>query len=374
MYREPTISPKAIAWALLSQSLWLPLLAIDVHDRWQAGVKDLANPQPADPRAADEEAADEEIASSPEAPPTSAQSPSASLLEDLGVTTGHVLSSASDRIGSLLDTPLTRSLDLSGPRNSSRARPDPGRRPMSSLMAIRPSATAPAPVARPPLQIDGPPLGTTGLGSAQTMLERKFSRAELLGGVLTIQNLGAPAMPPLARAERARWASSGDPMAPLPQNLREPMRRAIHTLPAPSPSSSAKLQQARVIYVPSTRVSKPTQVPLAVQADGSVDVLSRPDDPAVIEDIREWSTRQPAPSAGTVTPAVVNLEPIPDEKPVRAVAAPPRFSPVAIAPPPPPPPVPAAAPTASAAEAATGASAPEAPADTGGATTLAPLQ
>ena len=101
MYREPTISPKAIAWALLSQSIWLPLLAIDAHDRWQANVKDMAIPQPADPKGADAA-----IASLPEAPARPTETASPSPLDDLGVTTGHVLSSASEKIGSLLDGPL----------------------------------------------------------------------------------------------------------------------------------------------------------------------------------------------------------------------------------------------------------------------------
>ncbi|KAF0655055.1 hypothetical protein L107_01010 [Cyanobium sp. Copco_Reservoir_LC18] len=333
MYREPTISPKAIAWALLSQSIWLPLLAIDAHDRWQARVKDMAVPQPADPKGSDEA-----IASLPEAPVASPVARSSSPLDDLGTTTGHVLSSASDKIGSLLDAPLARSLDLSGPSNTSRARPDPGRRPVVASRGSAPARVAKAPARRVSFRIDGPPLGTTGLGSAQTLLQRNFSNSELLGGVLTIQDLGMPAMPTVARAERARWASSGDPMAPLPQNLREPMRQAIRTLPTPTPTKAAKLQQARVIHVPSTRVSRPTQVPLAVQADGSVDVLSQPDDPGVIEDIREWSSRQPAQAPGTVTPTVVNLQPLPAE--VRATPAPVRVTPVAssapIAPPPPP--------------------------------------
>ncbi len=335
MYREPTISPKAIAWALLSQSIWLPLLAIDAHDRWQAHVKDMAIPQAADPNGADGA-----VASLPDKPSQKAENAaSPSPLEDLGVTTGHVLSSASEKIGSLLDAPLSRSLDLSGPSNSSRARPDPGRRPAVALRATSPARTAKAPAAPANFTIEGPSLGTTGLGSARPLVQRNFSNSELLGGVLTIQDLGAPAMPPVARAERARWASSGDPMAPLPQSLREPMRQAIRTLPAPTPTKTAKLQQGRVIYVPSTRVSKPTQVPLAVQADGTVDVLSQPDDPAVIEDIKEWSSRQPAQAPGTVTPTVVNLQPIPAE--VRATPAPAKVSPVASAPIAPPP-VPAA--------------------------------
>jgi hypothetical protein len=34
-----TGSSNAIAWALLSQTIWLPLLAIDLHDHWQAKVR-----------------------------------------------------------------------------------------------------------------------------------------------------------------------------------------------------------------------------------------------------------------------------------------------------------------------------------------------
>jgi hypothetical protein len=347
MYREPTISPKAIAWALLSQSIWLPLLAIDAHDRWQSRVKDMTIPQPADPKGTDEA-----IASAPESPATRPAPDTSSPLEDLGTTTGHVLSSASEKIGSLLDAPLARSLDLSGPSTSSASgarRPDAGRRPAVALRSTAPSPVAKAPAASASFRIDGPPLGTTGLGSAQTLLQRNFSNSELLGGVLTIQDLGKPSMPTVARAERARWASSGDPMAPIPQNLREPMRQAIRTLPTPTPTKTAKLQQARVIHVPSTRVSKPTQVPLAIQADGSVDVLSQPDDPAVIEDIKEWSSRQPAQAPGTVTPTVVNLQPLPAED--RATPAPVRVSPVASSAPIAPPPVPAAATVAPVAEA-----------------------
>ena len=335
MYREPTISPRAIAWALLSQSIWLPLLAIDAHDRWQANVKDMAIPQPADPKGSDAA-----IASLPEAPARPTETASPSPLNDLGVTTGHVLSSASEKIGSLLDAPLSRSIDLSGPSNSSRARPDPGRRPAVALRSTSPAVTPKAASAPATFRMEGPSLGTTGLGSARPLLQRNFSNSELLGGVLTIQDLGSPAMPPVARAERARWASSGDPMAPLPQTLREPMRQAIRTLPTPTPTKTAKLQQGRVIYVPSTRVSKPTQVPLAVQADGTVDVLNQPNDPAVIEDIKEWSSRQPTQAAGSVTPTVVNLHPIPAE--VRSTPVPARVSPVASAPIAPPP-VPAAA-------------------------------
>ncbi len=356
MHREPTISPKAIAWALLSQSIWLPLLAIDAHDRWQSRVKEMTIPKPADRKGTDEA-----IASTAQSPAGSPAPDTVSPLDDLGTTTGHVLSSASEKIGSLLDAPLARSLDLSGPSTSSRERPDPGRRPAVVLRSTGPARVTKAQARPASFRIDGPPLGTSGLGSAQTVLQRNFSNSELLGGVLTIQDLGLPAMPTVARAERARWASSGDPMAPIPRNLREPMRQAIRSLPAPTPSAAAKLQQARVIHVPSTRVSKPTQVPLAIQADGSVDVLSQPDDPAVIEDIKEWSSRQPAQAPGTVTPTVVNLQPLPAE--VRGTPAPVRVSPVASSAPIAPP-TPAAATAAPVAEAPSPTPAPAGPAAT----------
>lgn len=364
MYREPPLlSRNAIAWALLSQSIWLPLLAIDAHDRWQANVKDMAIPQPAGG-----ESHDEAIASSPASSSPSPATGSTAALDDLGVTTGHVLSSASERIGSLLDAPLARSLDLSGPSNASPGRPEPGRRPAVSPRPATADRPARAPAATAGFRIEGPSLGTSGLGSARSLLERNFSNAELLGGVLTIEDLGSPAMPPVARAERARWASSGDPLAPLPQNLREPMRQAIRTLPPPTPTKTAKLQQGRVVYVPSTRVSKPTQVPLAIQADGTVDVLSHPDDPAVLEDIKEWSSRQPAQAPGTVTPTVVNLQPLPAEAGVRAPAAA-KVSPVASgASLPQPPAVPAAASVSPAAETA----APAPGAGAGAGATVAP--
>ena len=33
------VNTRALAWALLSQSLWLPLVGIDFHDRWQAETR-----------------------------------------------------------------------------------------------------------------------------------------------------------------------------------------------------------------------------------------------------------------------------------------------------------------------------------------------
>ena len=115
------------------------------------------------------------------------------------------------------------------------------------------------------------------------------------------------------------------------------MRRALATLPMPS-GQAPQLNQARHVHVPSTRVSRPTEVPLALQSDGSVDILSRPDTDAVVEEIRDWSARQTPPSEGSVAPALVHLHPVSDAQPLRPSAAdlsaaPPAEAPAAAAPP-----------------------------------------
>jgi hypothetical protein len=151
------------------------------------------------------------------------------------------------------------------------------------------------------------------------LLSASFNRSELLGGSLSLADLQRPAMPSLALAERARWAGSSDPLAPLPADWREPIRKAIQALPGPA--SRGQITAARVVHVPSSRVRRSTPVPLAVQGDGSVDILTRPDDPAVVDEIRHWSRRQsPSPGPG-VTAAIIHLEPIPEAP---AILTPPR--------------------------------------------------
>lgn len=89
------------------------------------------------------------------------------------------------------------------------------------------------------------------------------------------------------------------------------MRRALYGLAA-SKGVPTSVMAARVVHVPSLRVRQSTPVPLAVQADGSVDILTKPDNPAVVDEIRQWSSRQTTSSQPGVTAAVVHLEPLPE--------------------------------------------------------------
>jgi hypothetical protein len=89
------------------------------------------------------------------------------------------------------------------------------------------------------------------------------------------------------------------------------MRRALNGLAA-SKGVPASVTAARVVHVPSLRVQKSTPVPLAVQSDGSVDILTKPDNPAVVDEIRQWSSRQSTSGQPGVTAAVIHLEPLPE--------------------------------------------------------------
>jgi hypothetical protein len=287
-----------IAWALLSQTIWLPLLAIDLHDRWQANVNEARDIAAATARARPPATP---LSTANTATPTASPSPGFSSTGLLLRPSAPIASGSVDRQGSgarslatRLAEPATEHIHASQQGLSSSERIQP--------LGLGLASTRPSP---------------------STLLSSGFRRSELLGGAITLADLQQPAAPSLALAERARWASSSDPLAPLPAVWREPMRQALHALPAPQGSTS-RIQSARVIHIPSSRVRQSTIVPLAIQGDGSVDILSRTDDPAVVEEIRHWSRKQTPGGGNGLRAALVNLEPIPAAP---ETLVPPRTSP-----------------------------------------------
>lgn len=157
--------------------------------------------------------------------------------------------------------------------------------------------------------------------SSSLTIHRLYSRSDLLGGTLTLRDINEAEMPPIARAERAQWKRSGDPLAPIPQAWRESMRKALNELstnfrpksktPLSASAPALAINPAQVVHVPSARVRHVSEVPLAIQSDGSVDILNTPDDPAIVDEIKTWSSKQQLPSDGHMTPAVVHLHPLP---------------------------------------------------------------
>lgn len=292
MPRQPLPSAsRPVAWALLSQAIWLPLLAIDLHDRWQASLLAHApRPGQVGPQ-----------------PLLAHGHPGASLAPPA------LAGSLSGRVGGGNSGILLGSRpEVEDPVGGSRPGTVTGSAAPGYLIATAQAASAP------------PGLGATPTASPSAAgLPGGYSRAELLGGPIGLTDLQAGTIPPLALAEQGRRTLSGDPMAALPEGWREPMRQALKALPTPG-GERARIESARLIHIPSRHISAATEVPLALQSDGSVDILSRPKEAAVVEEIRNWSSRQPLPAVGSVTPAVVHLHPLEDAQPLRpaSIAAP----------------------------------------------------
>lgn len=316
---------KAIAWALLSQVFWVPLVAIEAHDRWALHVRRVTPPGQKLPEAALPRSKpfslDDLIGAAKPVRELAARAiqGTGSLTQQALRSTGVVLSHAGSQASSLLDRPLTLSID----------------RPAAPGVAANAGTTRPAGLS------GGLPQGHP----AHSLLGRALTRAELLGGSIGLADLQEPPLSPMALVERAMQRSSGDPMAALPAVWREPMRQALLKLPGAS-----QVGPARVVHVPSSRISQPAAVPLALQSDGSVDVLEAPANAAVLAEIESWSRQQQRPGAGTLTPAVVHLHPLPSESAAAAPAPVAVASPAALAPvAPAPPEAPAALPEAAAA-------------------------
>ena len=321
-HSRPSSTNVALAWALLSQTVWLPLVALDLHDRWQAELRE------------QQDIAEATVRSSPQGKiPKTQRGDSASTGNGQTTDTGLLLGSASrsplnpaEGAGIVSEPGLGGSAPT-GPSRRSKPRESDN----LSVSSARPSSSEKA--AQP--RGSNTAFDLTITPGWQNPLLRTFNRAELLGGSLGLSDLKGAPMPPLAMAERARWQGSGDPLAPLPGAWREPMRRALHGLAA-SKGVPASVTAARVVHVPSLRVRQSTPVPLAVQPDGSVDILTKPDNPAVVDEIRQWSSRQPSSGKAGVTAAVVHLEPLPEaprepQPPVsRTTTAAPAPAPVAM--------------------------------------------
>lgn len=292
----------AIGWALLSQSVWLPLLAIDAHDRWQSRVRELKP----------------EVASL-ESPPE------ATLAKSLGtdrqrLAAGPLLASSQRDRDPLIDLGVARSLEVSPASPPSRPHHS---QPSRVISGSRGRLPAPGALQRP-LTVSAPLVSSSKprrSSSEQAVFSPSRSRQP-------IQSLSLPTGASiLALAKQSVASTIEDPLAPLPTAWREPMRRALQQLPM-AKKGAPSLQPARVIYVPSERLTAPATVPLAIQPDGSLDIFSRPADPQVLEELRNWSKHQPRATKSGISPVVIHLTPIP--KATTAMISPPSSAATAL--------------------------------------------
>jgi hypothetical protein len=298
----------AIFFALISQSIWLPVF-LTGHQDPELARKSKVSSFSGAYLAQQAQALNSPRSSLGNSP--SGHGFSGSRQEGSRQSTGLVLHSALRNQSSQLPY-RSRSLTTSDSANTASSLPIPSN--FYSLLRRPASKSDPqnSLVINPELKQSG----------SNASVHSLYRRSELLGGTLTLQDINEPVMPAIARAERAQWTRSGDPLAPLPVLWREPMRRALTSLITITSDDSVKvkritaekdvlnLDSARFVHVPSTRIRRSTEVPLALQSDGTVDILNRPDDPAILEEITRWSTKQKLPEKGKFTAAVVHLHPL----------------------------------------------------------------
>ena len=303
---QDQVNRAAIFWALLSQSIWLPVLISGFQDE-RSGVNSRDNSFLS---LQIHQKSAENLAFKPAATTISTngrlfQAETRTDRQHTGIVLNSVF--VDQRSSS---PPTSRVFTLTRTPNSTYAASKPTH-PYSSDTTIETKSKS---------EVTGRINSGEQRMYPSTLIQRLYSRSELLGGVLTLRDLVEPLMPPIARAERAQWSRSGDPLAPLPQIWREPMRRALNSLVNDGGSTEAKtadrpkgnllIDSARFVHVPSAKIRRASEVPLALQADGTVDILNQPDDPAVIDEINRWSVRQKLPAKGKISPAVVHLHPM----------------------------------------------------------------
>jgi hypothetical protein len=281
---RPILNFKAIGYALLWQSYWLPMLMIVAHDQWLQ-VRQLQPP---------DHPQQQPVVPTPSQAKT--QTPLASLLagEPLPADSLPVAAGKGRTVTPAQVTALPKG---KGPWTSSQ--------PFSAQARNNHRLAVQAPPLQPRLLAGRSSLTLVSGVDRNSPALRQFSGSELLGGPLTLQQRGQEPMSPLARAEQARMAQAGDPLAPVPARWREPMRRELRDLGA------TRLSQARVVHVPSQGISRTVVLPLAMQHDGSIDALVAKDPAVSDRELSDWASRQVMPAQGSVQPVVLHLHPLP---------------------------------------------------------------
>lgn len=300
----------AVAWALIGQSVWIPVFVINSHDQLISKTTDYDFSG---------------ISKLPYQDLSSLQS--TNLLNSPALKSGTLISKSKS-------TEISSGIVLNAVEPSSRQLISVKSDFRSPISFQNPSFFAPSPP--PPSSSSSETallirselinrenrsnIGGRNHQFSSDFIQRLYNRADLLGGTVTLRDLNEPEMPPIARAERAQWIRTGDPLAPIPQIWRESMRKALHNLTfkgqqgagrvGEAASEILSIDTARIVHVPSKLLKRAADVPLAIQSDGTVDILNNPDDPAVLEEIKSWSASQQPPSKGRMTPAVVHLHPL----------------------------------------------------------------
>jgi len=130
----------------------------------------------------------------------------------------------------------------------------------------------------------------------------RLSKADGLGGEVSLKTLSEPQMPIAAKVERLQHQRSSDQLSALPLHWREPLRQELAKRPAVS--------KVATVRIPVPDLPERYEVPVIIDETGRADGLSQPENRKAQEAVEKWLTRQKPSKAGTVSVMVVSAEPM----------------------------------------------------------------
>lgn len=137
----------------------------------------------------------------------------------------------------------------------------------------------------------------------QSLADGPPSGAEALGGVLSLDSLNEPVMPPAALVERARWQASANPLLPLPSEWRSFFRKALG-------SAISELAPAMQWHQPVAGLCKKELIPVLLRPNANPVTLRQPKNSLAQAAHGQWLQEAPQPPPGQQQALLLHLDPI----------------------------------------------------------------
>lgn len=129
------------------------------------------------------------------------------------------------------------------------------------------------------------------------------SGAEALGGVLSLDSLNEPVMPPAALVERSRWQASANPLLSLPSEWRSFFRKALG-------SAISELAPAVQWHQPVAGLCERELIPVLLRPNANPVTLRQPKNSLAQAAHGQWLQEAPQPPPGQQQALLLHLDPI----------------------------------------------------------------
>ncbi len=131
----------------------------------------------------------------------------------------------------------------------------------------------------------------------------QLTKADGLGGEVSLKTLSEPLMPIAAKVERLQQQRSTDMLSALPLHWREPLRQELAKRP--------NVSKVATVRIPVQGLPDRYEVPVIIDEKGEAEGLTTPQNAKAQAAVEKWMTRQKPSQTGTVSVMVVSAEPLP---------------------------------------------------------------